>query len=84
VNGGTLISPSEKDALDEWYVRNASFWLDLRITMMTLRVMIWGQRRSDRTVFSSPAMRGTTVYLDVTEPALVRASALLKNDVRVT
>jgi len=47
VNGGTLLSPSERDALDEGYVRNASFWLDLRIVMMTLRVMIWGQRRPD-------------------------------------
>ena len=45
VNGGTLLSPSEKDRLDEWYVRNASFWLDLRILAMTLRMMVWGQRR---------------------------------------
>ena len=35
VNGGTLLTPSEKDALDEWYVRSAAFWLDLRIIIMT-------------------------------------------------
>ena len=46
VNGGTLLSPGEKDALDEWYLRNASFWLDLRIMLMTLRVVFQGQRRS--------------------------------------
>jgi hypothetical protein len=38
VNGGTHLTPSEKDELDEWYVRHASLLLDLRIIMMTLRV----------------------------------------------
>jgi lipopolysaccharide/colanic/teichoic acid biosynthesis glycosyltransferase len=47
VNGGTLLTPPEKEALDDWYVRNASFWLDFRIILMTFRVMIWGQRRPD-------------------------------------
>jgi len=36
VNGGTTLSPTEKEALDIWYVRNASPWLDLRIIWMTL------------------------------------------------
>jgi lipopolysaccharide/colanic/teichoic acid biosynthesis glycosyltransferase len=47
VNGGTLLTAREKDALDEWYVRNASWWFDLCIVTMTLRVMIWGQRRPE-------------------------------------
>jgi lipopolysaccharide/colanic/teichoic acid biosynthesis glycosyltransferase len=47
VNGGTLLTPSEKDELDEWYVRHASLLLDLRIIMMTLRVLIRGQSRPD-------------------------------------
>ncbi len=38
VNGGTLLTPNEKDRLDEWYIRNASLWLDLRIILMTLSV----------------------------------------------
>jgi lipopolysaccharide/colanic/teichoic acid biosynthesis glycosyltransferase len=50
VNGGTLLTPDEKDKLDEWYVRHASFLLDLRIIMMTLRVLICGQSRPDRTL----------------------------------
>jgi lipopolysaccharide/colanic/teichoic acid biosynthesis glycosyltransferase len=45
VNGGTLLTPSEKLAFDEWYVRNASVWIDIRIIMKTLKVMIWGQSR---------------------------------------
>ena len=33
---GTLLSATEKDALDIWYVRNASLRFDLRIIGMTL------------------------------------------------
>jgi lipopolysaccharide/colanic/teichoic acid biosynthesis glycosyltransferase len=50
VNGGTLLTPREKDAPDEWYVRNASWWFDFCIVIMTLRVMIWGQRRPDEII----------------------------------
>ena len=28
INGATLLSPDEKDKLDEWYILNASLWLD--------------------------------------------------------
>jgi len=45
VNGGTLLTAIEKDACDEWYIRNASPWLDLYIMFKTLKVLIWGQSR---------------------------------------
>src|SRR5262249_17389676 len=45
VNGGKLITPEEKNALDEWYVRNASFWLDLKITGKTIFFMLSGESR---------------------------------------
>jgi hypothetical protein len=41
------LARSEKDELDECYVRHASLLLDLRIIMMTLRVLIRGQSRPD-------------------------------------
>jgi lipopolysaccharide/colanic/teichoic acid biosynthesis glycosyltransferase len=47
VNGGNLLSPEEKEELDAWYVRNASFWLDFRIIAMTLRSFLRGDRRSE-------------------------------------
>jgi lipopolysaccharide/colanic/teichoic acid biosynthesis glycosyltransferase len=47
VNGGNLITNNEKGALDEWYVRHASFWLDLRILASTLGFMFRGERRSE-------------------------------------
>lgn len=46
VNGNTLLSLDEKIALDLWYVRHASLWLDLRILALTAWVMIGGERRS--------------------------------------
>lgn len=42
VNGGTLLTPTEKNKLDEWYVRNASFGLDLRIIALTIRFLFKG------------------------------------------
>ena len=40
INGGKLVGPHEKEKLDEWYIRNASLWLDLRIALMTLKVLL--------------------------------------------
>jgi lipopolysaccharide/colanic/teichoic acid biosynthesis glycosyltransferase len=40
VHGAELVGKEEKEKLDEWYVRHASLWVDLRITMMTLKLMM--------------------------------------------
>jgi lipopolysaccharide/colanic/teichoic acid biosynthesis glycosyltransferase len=53
VNGGTLIDAETKNELDEWYVRNASLWLDLKILAMTLKMMIKGERPHSSTVLAS-------------------------------
>jgi lipopolysaccharide/colanic/teichoic acid biosynthesis glycosyltransferase len=47
INGGNLVTNDEKGALDEWYVRHASPWLDLRIIGLTLRFAFTGERRSE-------------------------------------
>jgi len=44
INGGTIVTPTEKDALDVWYVRHASFWLDLRIAVSTALFAVTGER----------------------------------------
>jgi sugar transferase EpsL len=36
VNGRNAISWEEKFRLDEWYVDNRSFWLDIKILFMTI------------------------------------------------
>jgi lipopolysaccharide/colanic/teichoic acid biosynthesis glycosyltransferase len=43
VNGAKLVTKEEKQKLDEWYVRNASLWLDLRIAMMTIQLLLRGR-----------------------------------------
>ena len=45
VHGGKLITPEEKNALDAWYVRNASWWLDLKIISKTFVFMLGGEER---------------------------------------
>jgi lipopolysaccharide/colanic/teichoic acid biosynthesis glycosyltransferase len=57
VNGGNFLSAEEKDALDEWYIRNASLRLDLRIIFMTLQCVFQGERRSVAAIAAAHAMR---------------------------
>lgn len=40
VNGRNAISWQEKFNLDVWYVENQSFWLDVRILLMTIKKVI--------------------------------------------
>ena len=50
VNGGKTVTVEEKDALDEWYVRHASPWLDLWILVRTPWMMLRGDRRGERAI----------------------------------
>ena len=43
INGGKLVTPEEKEKLDEWYVRNASLGSDFRITLMTVQLLVKGR-----------------------------------------
>jgi len=47
VNGGNLVTTDEKGALDDWYVRNASPWVDLRTIGLTFLFLFRGERRSE-------------------------------------
>ena len=42
INGGRRVGPEAKGALDEWYVKNASFWLDIRIILRTISIVLFG------------------------------------------
>jgi hypothetical protein len=57
VNGGNSLCVEEKDALDEWYIRNASLRLDLRIVFMTFACVFLGERSSEAAVAAAFAMR---------------------------
>ena len=44
VHGGHSVGPSDKAALDLWYVRNASPSLDLKILSRTVPMVLYGER----------------------------------------
>jgi hypothetical protein len=48
IHGGQLVDVEEKNALDQWYVRNASLYLDLAIFARTILVAVTGDRRNER------------------------------------
>src|SRR5262249_37516342 len=50
VNGGRIISPSDKCILDIWYAQNASFVLDLKIVLSTVKMIFLGDRISTKAV----------------------------------
>jgi sugar transferase EpsL len=43
INGRNAISWEEKFKLDAWYVDNQSFWLDLKILLITIWKVIKGE-----------------------------------------
>ncbi len=66
VNGGRIISPSDKWILDIWYVRNASFALDLKIVLSTLKMILFGDRINTEAVYRA------RIELDPTLKTLLR------------
>lgn len=44
VNGGHQLSNPDKMALDLWYIRHASPWLDLKIIAWTVRMVVFGEK----------------------------------------
>jgi exopolysaccharide biosynthesis polyprenyl glycosylphosphotransferase len=51
VCGGKLISADEKNALDAWYIRHASLWLDVKIIMRTIWMLsATGDRRDEKAI----------------------------------
>jgi lipopolysaccharide/colanic/teichoic acid biosynthesis glycosyltransferase len=57
VNGAKLVTKEEKQKLDEWYIRNASLWLDLQIIMMTFKVILKGRVSSEEIVADTEQVR---------------------------
>ena len=50
VKGGRAIGAVDKMALDVWYVQNASLWLDVKIVMLTVPMILFGERVSSEAV----------------------------------
>jgi hypothetical protein len=41
INGGRRVGTEEKGALDEWRIQNASIWLDIRIMLRTIGIVLF-------------------------------------------
>jgi lipopolysaccharide/colanic/teichoic acid biosynthesis glycosyltransferase len=61
INGGKLLSPEEKEALDEWYVRHASLLLDIEIIFRTMWVIVRGDRRDEIAVSAALAEKNKDI-----------------------
>src|SRR5262249_25248622 len=53
IKGGRQISPSDKAALDLWYVKNMSLVLDLEIILGTVPMLIFGERITESVIVQS-------------------------------
>jgi lipopolysaccharide/colanic/teichoic acid biosynthesis glycosyltransferase len=62
INGGNLVTMDEKGALDDWYVRHISLWLDLRIALLTLRFLFTGERRSKNAISEAQSVQHAATY----------------------
>ena len=69
VNGGKLVTKEEKEELDEWYIRNASLWLDVRIVMMTIKVMLRGRVSSQEILADTEQVQGKNYGFEGNLPA---------------
>ena len=67
VNGAKLVSKEEKEKLDEWYVRNASLWMDLHIALMTIKVILKGRVSSAEILADTEQVRSKNIGLQQTK-----------------
>jgi hypothetical protein len=72
VNGAKLVTKEEKQKLDEWYVRNASLWVDLQIIIMTITVILKGRVSSEEILADTEQVRSKNVGLERTNTAPTR------------
>jgi lipopolysaccharide/colanic/teichoic acid biosynthesis glycosyltransferase len=50
VNGATLLSPAEKNAMDEWYIRHASWSVDFAVMAATVRPFFGRNQRNESAI----------------------------------
>jgi lipopolysaccharide/colanic/teichoic acid biosynthesis glycosyltransferase len=63
VNGGRIISTSDKLMLDVWYVQNASLLLDLTIILRTVKMILVGDRINNEAVNQARSSLGLKTLL---------------------
>jgi lipopolysaccharide/colanic/teichoic acid biosynthesis glycosyltransferase len=66
VNGAKLVGKEEKQELDEWYVRNASLWVDLQIAWKTLKLMLKTGVSDEEATADFEQVQGKKILLEQT------------------
>ena len=57
VNGGQQLDAEQKLALDIYYIRNASSLMDTRIAVLTLRMMLFGEKVNHKEIVRAKELR---------------------------
>ncbi|RZK77310.1 MAG: sugar transferase, partial [Pedobacter sp.] len=60
VNGRNAISWNDKFKFDVWYVHNLTFWLDLRIILMTIKKIVIKEGITSETSSTMEKFKGNT------------------------
>ena len=76
VNGGKRVSKDEKETLDEWYIRNASLGVDLRIALMTFKMLLQSDPPSEQNSTDEEQVQSRDAALEQTVTTRSRAPAL--------
>ena len=66
VSGAKLVTKEDKEKLDEWYVRTASLWVDLKIALMTIKVIVKGRVSSEEILADTEQVRSRNIGLERT------------------
>jgi lipopolysaccharide/colanic/teichoic acid biosynthesis glycosyltransferase len=66
VIGGRAISAQDKAALDIWYVKHATLWLDLRVALKTIPIVLFGESISRHQIESA--------WKDLRNPAVLNGN----------
>jgi lipopolysaccharide/colanic/teichoic acid biosynthesis glycosyltransferase len=86
VNGGKLVTPEEKDALDVWYIHHASIKLDCKILLRTLAIVFRGEQKENPAIqtaigwYAKARQSNATLLGDVADAARSVSHALVQDE----
>jgi lipopolysaccharide/colanic/teichoic acid biosynthesis glycosyltransferase len=80
VNGGQLLSADDKEDLDVWYVDRAGLLLDLKIMLLTVRAVLWGDKVPDGRGAKANPLAGSELSNTGYDPVQPRGSSPASND----
>jgi lipopolysaccharide/colanic/teichoic acid biosynthesis glycosyltransferase len=62
IHGGKRVDADDKGLLDDWYVENASLWLDLSIILRTVLIVVLGDERIEARSAKKESVRRSSSF----------------------